>query len=35
MKSNRVLIAIVAVATILATTIVVIDATQIQLPLLQ
>jgi hypothetical protein len=35
MKSNRVLIAIVAVATVLATTIVVIDATQIQLPLLQ
>ena len=34
MTSNRVLIAIVAVATILATTIVV-DATQIQLPLLQ
>ena len=34
MKSNRVLIAIVAVVTVLATTIVV-DATQIQLPLLQ
>ena len=34
MKSNRVLIAIVAVATVLATTIVV-DATQIRLPLLQ
>src|SRR5215207_2573893 len=33
MKSNRVLIAIVAVATVLATTIV--AATQIQLPLLQ
>jgi hypothetical protein len=37
MKSNRVLIAIVAVATILVTAIVVVvvDATQIQLPLLQ
>jgi len=34
MTSNRVLIAIVAVATVLATTIVV-DATQIRLPLLQ